>query len=140
MALSADRKLDVREKVPVEFGYYVGAGFIVYRGSIVAIRADFTIVPAGSAGALVNVGIAERMQSNLPPTGFTSSLQAPMAVRCRRGSWQLPFDVVPVAANIGAAVYAIDDQTVSLSSNSGAHLQCGVLEGFDERFNPWVRM
>ena len=140
MALSADRKLDVREKVPVEFGYYVGSGFVVYRGSIVQIRADFTIVPAGSAGGLVSVGIAERMQDNTAYTGFTSSLRQPMAVRCRRGSWQLPFDAAPGAASIGAAVYAIDDQTVSLSSNSGAHLQCGLLEGFDERGNPWVKI
>ena len=80
------------------------------------------------------------MQDNTAYAGFTSSLRQAMAVRCRRGTFKLPFDVPPGAASINAPVYAVDDQTVSLSSNGGAHLQCGLLEGFDEKGNPWVKI
>ena len=143
MALSADRKLDVRQAVPVEYGYPVQSGAKVYRGSIVALCSDLTLVPAGTVGtpaAVVIAGIAEQQMANMPNTGIISSLNTPVAVRCRRGSFQLPFDVTPPASAINTPVYAIDDQTVSLSSGGGAHLQIGVLEGFDERGNPWVKV
>ena len=95
----------------------------------------------GTPAAVVLVGIAERQMSNIPTAGITSSLNAPGTyIRCRRGSFALPFDVAPPAAAIGTPVYAVDDQTVSLSSNSGARLQLGVLEGFDEKLNPWVKV
>jgi hypothetical protein len=143
MALSADRKLDYREYGTVEYGYLVQQGFTVFRGSIVAICSDKTIIPNGAAGspaAVAVVGIAERQASNITTAGITSSLNNPAGyVRCRRGSFQVPFDTAPPASAIGATVYAIDDQTVSLSSASGAHLPCGVLEGFDQAGNPWTR-
>ena len=140
MALSADRKLDHREYGPVEYGYPVQSGFTVYRGSIVAICSDKTIIPAGAVGtpvAVACVGIAERQASNIANAGIINSLNAPGAVRCRRGSFQVPFDAAPPASAIGSPVYAIDDQTVTLTQ--GAHLQCGTLEGFDAVGNPWVK-
>ena len=142
MALSADRKLDYREYGTVEYGYLVQANFTVFRGSIVAICSDKTIIPAGATGspaAVAIVGIAERQASNITTTGIASSINNPGPVRCRRGSFQVPFDAAPPASAIGAVVYAVDDQTVSLSSASGAHLACGTLEGFDQAGNPWVK-
>ena len=143
MALTADRKLDLREYPPVEYGYQVQVGARVFRGSIVAICSDFTLIPAGTVGtpaAVALVGIAERQEANTPGVGIPSSLNAPIAVRCRRGSFQLPFDVAPPASAINAPVYAVDDQTVSLSNNGGARLQLGTLEGFDQNGNPWVKV
>ncbi len=150
--LSADRKLDHRQSLPVEYGYYVQGGAHVFRGSIVALCSDFTLIPngaaqpAGSAPPVVIVGISERqMVGGNPSTGApVSSLNAPVAIRCRRGSYQVPFDAPPPAAAINTPVFAIDDQTVSLSNGAvaggpPAHLQCGVLEGFDELGNPWVK-
>ena len=151
MALVADRKLDAREYPPVEYGYLVQANARVFRGSIVAICSDFTIIPAGSVGtpaAVAIVGIAERQLANVPgaqlPGGIQSSLNAPGAVRCRRGTFQVPFDALPPASAIGSPVYAVDDQTVSLSNGAtgggaATHLQCGTLEGFDQVGNPWVK-
>jgi hypothetical protein len=149
MALSADRKLDSRTTWPVEYGYLVAPGSIVYRGSIAAITAAFTIVPAGGPGAEVIVGISERQMNGTPPAqgAPVSGLQptTPIYVKCRKGSFMLPFDAAPPASAIGTPVYAIDDQTVSLSNGAvgggaATRLQCGVLEGFDQAGNPWVRM
>ena len=150
MALAADRKLDHRASYPSEYGYLVQSGAHVFRGSIVAICSDFTLIPAGTVGtpvAVAVVGIAERqMTGGNPATGApVSSLNAPVAVRCRRGPFLLPFDTPPPASAIGAAVYAVDDQTVSLSNGAtgggaATHLQLGTLEGFDERGNPWVKI
>ena len=144
MALTANRKLDEKLYPPVEYGYLVQSGAQVFRGSIAAICSDFTIIPAGSVGtpvAVAIVGICERQMNNAPLAvgAPVSSLFGPGPVRTRRGSFQLPFDAPPPASAIGTPVYAIDDQTVSLSSSAGAHLQCGVLEGFDEHGNPWVK-
>ena len=149
MALAADRKLDHRQSLPVEYGYLVQSGAHVFRGSIVALCSDFTLIPAGTVGtpaAVAVVGISERqMVGGNPATGApVSSLNAPVAIRCRKGSFQVPFDVAPPAAAIGAPVYAVDDQTVSLSNGAvgggaATHLQCGTLEGFDELGNPWVK-
>lgn len=150
MALSADRIVNHRQSIPVEYGYMVQAGAHVYRGSIVALCSDYTLIPAGSVGAPVAVaivGIAARQQIGGPPPvgAVQSSLNSQTAVKCRKGSFQLPFDAPPPASAIGTPVYAIDDQTVSLSngaSGGGAatHLQVGVLEGFDERGNPWTKI
>jgi hypothetical protein len=144
MALLADRKLDHRDHPPVEYGYSVQSGAQVWRGSIVAICSDFTLIPAGTTGspaAVAIVGIAEHQQSNPVSPGIAfASLQGPQRIRCRRGSFKLPFDTAPPASAINTPVYAVDDQTVSLSSSSGARLQVGVLEGFDETGNPWVKI
>jgi hypothetical protein len=142
MALTADRLLQFRTSAPRQtYAYSVQAGFKIWRGSIVAICGDETIVPAGATGAnpaiVKIVGIASHQQDNTSsqvPSPWSGS--APVEIY--RGVYQLPFDTAPTGANEGAAVYAIDDQTVSLSSSSGARLQVGTLDGFDELGNPYV--
>ncbi|GAB0119474.1 hypothetical protein [Acidisoma sp. 7E03] len=142
MALAADRVLDFRAVAPHgRYGYAVQAGFKVYRGSIVALCGDKTIVPAGAASpnpaAVKVVGVASHQQDNtsgaLPGAWSGSGL-----VEVYRGWIALPFDAAPAGTNIGAPVYAVDDQTVSLSSSSNTRLQVGVLDGFDELGNPIV--
>jgi len=155
MALNADRAL-VRlagPRVP-EFANSVAAGFVVYRGSIVSLLSDGTIIPAGMAtpaGVTVvgNPGISSRYQNNLSSQNIVGDNYGPGPVRVERGSWGLPFDAAPSWANFGASVYAIDDQTVSLSDGSSpasgntpavaaTRLKIGVLAGFDERGTPFV--
>jgi|GEM_PF-3276025 len=161
MALKADRAL-VRLAGPraPEFANSVAAGFVVYRGSIVSLLSDGTIIPAGvaaPAGVSVvgNPGISSRYQNNLPNQNIVGDNYGPGPVRIERGSWALPFDVAPSWANYAAPVYAIDDQTVSLSDGSSpavedstgkvttpavaaTRLKIGVLAGFDERGTPFV--
>jgi len=140
MALVADRALDrlaTPSRTP-EFGGTVASGYTLYRGSIAVVCADGTLVPAGSANtpsAMVAVlGIAEHQQintANFP--GIGSFVGGGTSVKCERGSFALPFDAAPTWANFGAPVYAVDDQTVSLTqtpSGGSARLQVGVLIGF----------
>ncbi|GAB6968393.1 hypothetical protein JCM25156A_24310 [Komagataeibacter kakiaceti JCM 25156] len=53
----------------------------------------------------------------------------------------MPFDTAPTWANVGATVYAIDDETVSLTETpegGTARLQVGTLSGLDENGVPFV--
>lgn len=144
MALSADRKIDWRlSPRRIGFAYPVAAGYRVFRNSLVTILQNGTLVPAGTASppspAVRVEGLAEHMQDNTATgTMLPPEIAGPAPVLCNKGSFALPFDVAPTAAALGAPVYAIDDQTVSLSSNSGARLQAGVLDGFDTNGTPYV--
>ena len=142
MALAADAVILYRQgPSPNEFSYLVQSGQRVFRGSIVAPCADGTIAPNG-AGTTPEaiVGLAEVYQDQTGVAGAVPSAlsQTGRRVRCKRGTFQLPFDVAPTAANINAAVYAIDDQTVTLTA--GSHLRAGTLVGFDENGAPWVQI
>lgn len=153
--LNADRALVrlMAARAPL-FGHMVAAGFVVYRGSITALLSDGTVIPAGVAApagltVIANIGIASQQQNNLPNQNVISPNYGPGPVEVERGTWDLPFDTAPSWANYGASVYAIDDQTVSLSDGSSpasgntpavaaTRLKIGVLAGFDERGTPFV--
>jgi hypothetical protein len=142
LALAADRVLLVKQTQLAEFSYPVQTGARVFRGSIVALCSDGTIVPAGdgaaSPGAVAIAGIAEHVQDNTASPTLPSGQSGPGRVRCRRGCFALPFDTAPTAANFKAAVYAVDDQTVTLTASG--HLAVGTLAGFDENGVPWVQV
>jgi len=148
MPLNADRTL-VQKAAPVgpEFGHSVAAGYVVYRGSICAVCSDGTIVPAGSAAPngetlVAIVGLAQRMQNNLPNQPVVGEQFGPGPVWVVRGTWGLPFaDAAPTWANFGQPVYAVDDQSVSLTetpSGGTARLQVGTFAGLDLDGNPFV--
>lgn len=141
--LTADRALLRRVGWENEFAYQVQAGSKVFRGSIVALCLDLTIVPAGSA----NTGAAQQAVAGVAAefhdatgAGLPNEFAQPgRYVACLRGLFLLPFDAAPTAAAIHQPVYALDDQTVTLSQGTApAHLQVGTLFGFDERGQPWV--
>lgn len=160
MALTRDRGLPEKQ-VPhaAEFGHSVAAGFRVYRGSIVAVCQDGTIVPAGTTAATPSpvvaiAGIARQLKDN---TAIDSVVQGnsvgdhPISVK--KGCFSLPFDVVPTWGDVGKPVYAVDDETVSLSSGgtsaaastgSGSapapstRLQVGTLAGLEPDGTPFV--
>ena len=142
--LTADRALLRRVGWENEFAYQVQAGSKVFRGSIVALCLDLTVVPAGSAntGAAQEavVGIAAEFHDATGAGLPNEYAQAGRYVPCQRGVFLLPFDAPPTAAAIGQAVYALDDQVVSLAQGTPAHLRVGVLFGFDERGQPWVQI
>ncbi|MFT8422074.1 MAG: hypothetical protein ABF479_17425 [Gluconacetobacter sp.] len=150
MALTADRKLDRLATVPrtPEFGGVVAAGYALWRGSIAAVCADGTLVPAGATGtpsAPVGVlGLAEHQQINTPNfPGMGQFVGGATPVKCEKGAWALPFDVAPSWANLNAPVYAVDDQTVSLTQTpegASARLLVGTLIGFDLGGTPYVEI
>lgn len=148
--LKADRTL--RQKMgprsPV-FSGTVAAGFTLFRNSIAAVCADGTLVPAGSTGTpsapVAILGLARHMQintANFPGTG--PGVGGGTAVECLTGCYALPFsDTAPTWADKGKPVYAVDDETVSLTQTPGsgtARLQVGVFAGIDADGTPYTEI
>ena len=144
MALTAGRLLPYRDgDYAPEFAYPVQAGARVYRGSMVVLCSDGTLIPNGAApagGATVVdfAGIAEHVQDNTGLGTYPSGLSGPGSVRCRHGVFALPFDAAPTFTNVGSVVYGIDDQTVTLTA--GTHQAVGKLVGIDQYGTPWVQV
>lgn len=116
------------------FGYNVAAGVHVYEGALLMLTAAKTLQRIQDASGVAFAGVADRELDNSANAGASSGF-----VVARRGIViKLP---VPTAgaANIGAAVYATDDATATLSSASGANPQIGFLAGF-EAGATWVRI
>lgn len=147
--LAADRILSEKKVQPgPEFPHAVATGFRLYRGSISAVCADGTAVPAGSTGtpsALVAiVGVSSAQYDNTGTSGAVPDVDTGGNAWIRKGCWALPFDVAPTWANVGAPVYAVDDETVTLTENAGTEaapvnrLQVGTLAGFEADGTPYV--
>ena len=119
-ALSADLKFD--ERLGKRFSYGLKAGVKLYHGSLVAVTSAGLAVRIGDAGAAAAVGISPAQIDN------TSGADKDLSVQPKRGIFQL---VVPSAthANIGAAVYATDDATCTLTV--GSNLRIGTLVGIE---------
>jgi hypothetical protein len=109
-----------------EFGYQVGAGKLIYRGSLVAITAAGVLQPAGQAGGVAIAGLAERKVDNT--AGLAATTGEPL--RCRRGPWAFPQNDFTFA-DIGNLAYAVDDSTLSRDSSSGTRLKAGTLVGIE---------
>ncbi|MXV35834.1 MULTISPECIES: hypothetical protein [unclassified Saccharibacter] len=124
MALTQDRALS-EKLVPhgPEFGHPVAEGFRVYRGSLVAVCADGTIVPAGATNTpsapVAIVGLARQFKDN---SAAGSMLNGDMVgshpIWVKKGCYALPFDTAPTWANLNQTVYAVDDETVSLNQSA----------------------
>lgn len=107
MALSANVKLRERS-APAEFAYLAASGVHVYEGALVALNSSGALVRPQDAGAVVFAGLADGERDNTLGTETRP-------VRCRRGTWAMPVPSA-TAANIGATVYAVDDNTLSLGT------------------------
>lgn len=147
MALTADRNLNMLTgPTGPQWSAPVAAGFRIWRGSIVAVCLDGTIVPAAAANTpsaqKAILGLASHLQDN---TGANSMLVGSFIgagnVRVLRGTWGLPFDVAPTWAAYLQPVYAIDDQTVSLTQTPQGgtpRLQVGLFAGLQADGTPYV--
>jgi hypothetical protein len=125
MALTADIKVDERIGGK-RFAYGLKAGVKLYRGSVIAVTSAGLVVRAGDAGAAAIVGISPSFLDN------TAGADSAITVEPRRGVLQL---TVPSAtfANIGAAVYATDDGTLTLTAST--NLKLGTLVGFEAGYS-----
>lgn len=123
-----------RERDGYGYGYGVKGATRIFAKTLVAVTAAGFAVPAGTAGAVAVVGVARHHADNRDGADGAGSL------RCDRSlAYDFAFDAAPTFANIGAAVYAVDDVTVSLSSNSGARLKVGTLDGIEGGI-AWTRV
>jgi hypothetical protein len=135
-ALAANVKLQVRGGP--NFGYGVAAGLHVFAGAFLALNAAGVLVRPQDAGAVVFAGVADReLDNSLGVTATAPGMAGGGFVVAQR--FIVIKAAVPAAtyANIGAPVYAVDDGTLTLTQ-SGALLQVGTLEGFDN--GTWIRI
>jgi hypothetical protein len=121
-ALAADKLVD--ERLGRRFGYGLKAGVKLFRGSIVGVTSAGLARPAGTSGVTALVGLSPGLIDN------TAGGDGAVMVEPRRGIFAL---TVPSAThtNIGANVYAVDDNLLSLSDNSAANLLLGKLVGIE---------
>lgn len=125
MALSAPRSKTARlgeETLPPMLKVPVAASVKIWAGSMVMLDAGYA-KPAAAAVGKVIIGRAENTVDN------TTGAAGDKTVTVRRGVFKwlnsLSGDAI-AQAQMGTIVYAVDDQTVAKTSNSGARSAAGV--------------
>lgn len=109
-----------------DYGYPVAAGEQVWRGGFLCLTAAGALVRPQTAGALVPAGLAATDYSNVGQASVSSQNIAAL-----RGCWALTVPTA-TAANIGAPVYATDDNTFTLTApTTGFTASIGTLNGID---------
>lgn len=126
--MPATRDLDIPSRDDARFGYPVKAGIRFFGRAIVAITAAGLAVPAGHAEAVAVAGLAEFNVNNRD--GSDGDVVVP-AVRDVRG-----FHFEATYADIGKAVYAVDDATLTLDA-TGGKLKVGTIAGISDG-RTWV--
>jgi len=149
MALSEDRILKrlASENGP-GFPGSLASGVIIYRGAIVGAASDGTLAPAGTSTVTLTriAGISPRHMDNSGNTSIVGPSVGSGPIVPEHGYFALPFDSAPTEASINAAVYAVDDETVSLTESTTdgtttvTRLQVGTLAGFDGTGTPYVKI
>jgi len=110
----------------------VAASAIIYIGSLVGVDVNGNAVPATSAYTVI--GRAEKVFRGVPGQDANNSAGAAGAISIEvvRGAFSWDINAGDITqANVGAAAYAVDDHTVSSSSNGGARPTAGTIIGLD---------
>lgn len=144
--ITAERNAEV-------FDLPIAAGAIIYKGAMVAINAAGAAQPPQNAGSVQIVGVAQIGNSDFIPSGSSQPGQFPTGglvtdgsgpfARVRRRK-QFAFanstgaDLI-TSANFSAIAYAVDDQTVALTSNGGTRLAVGTIRSVDQQ-GVWVEI
>jgi hypothetical protein len=102
---------DAERKDGILVSYKVAAATTIYKGALVCLNASGYAVPAQDATGLVFIGVA--YEKALNATGANGDV----AVRVwKDGSFRVA-KAGAAAADLGAAAYAVDDNTVALTSS-----------------------
>lgn len=96
----------------------VAAAVLIYAGALVMMDSSGNAKPATAAAGLVAIGVADAYVDN------SAGAAGDVYVTVRTGIWSFKQSGI-TAADTGKICYAVDDQTVSLSSNSGARSPAG---------------
>jgi len=116
MAATTDLSYPQRNGDAYSFG--VLGGVKLFGRAVVGITATKLAVPAGHVSAVRLMGLAEERVDN------TSGADGDVKVHVKKGTFLIPLSATPT--NIGAAVYASDDNTFTLTA--GALLQIGTVD------------
>lgn len=115
------------------YGYPVRAATRIFKRTLVALTAAGYTVPAGTAGAVAIAGVASHHADNL------NGLDGDGKLRCDKGVFPFAVNPAPAFADIGKAVYAVDDDTVSLDNAGSTRLRVGTLDGIEDG-QAWIRI
>jgi hypothetical protein len=128
-ALAEDRSTEER---PGQYRTYgVKAATKIYAGSMVCVDADGYAVPAADTAGLIFVGRAEEQIDN------TDGSSGDLSITVKRGTFN--WDATGLtAANVGDAVFVLDDQTVGIASGSTNKVFAGVISEVVSSTSAWV--
>jgi len=126
MALKQDRNTARRDGV--DFRWPVGAGQRIFAGSLVGVLGSGVAVPAGTAGIVAIVGIAQEHVDNRDGEDGDKNVNVRRGVFALKGPGITP-------ADYGKRVRAVDDESVALVQ--GNELAAGTVCGVDDE-GVWV--
>lgn len=125
-ALTASRRTPTRSHR--SFTASLAAATMIYAGALVAINASGYLVPASADATLRIVGIAAQYADN--SAGANGAIAAKYTTPICLLANSAGGDAI-AAANVGAICYAVDDQTVALTSGGGARPVAGEIVSVD---------
>jgi hypothetical protein len=119
--------------------YGVAAGVVIWQGAMVALKTVAGVTSAqaaATAAGLTVVGVATGTADNRTGVAGALNVDAEIGVFLMNVSATDPV----TAANIGATVYAVDDNTVSATNGGGTQSAAGVLWDIDAATGlAWVK-
>ncbi len=122
--MAANKDIEIPKRhLARSYGYPLAAGAQLFKNAIVAVTAGLEAVPAGHANEVALIGLNELSVDN--STGAAGDQNCKLL----RGVFKMPV-AGATAANIGATVYALDDETLQLT-NAGGELPFGTIEAID---------
>lgn len=128
--MGASRDLEILARVGsgARFGYPVKGGVRLFGRSLLAVTLAGLAVPAGTAGGVAIVGLAEERVDN------RDGADGDLTVQALRDCFGFPF--AATFADIGRQVFAVDDQTLSFDG-TGGRLLAGTVAGIGDGFT-WI--
>ena len=120
-----------------DFLYHpLAAGVVIYAGAQVCLDAAGNLVPGGEATTLTAAGRAEERVDN------TGGASGDKSARVRRGVFRWDYSAAAdeiTRADIGAAAYVVDDQTVARTDGTGTRSAAGIIRDVDAQ-GVWVKV
>ncbi len=132
VALVADR--NTPELEPGEREGVLGLNQAIFVGSILMRNASGHLIKGATAVGSVGVGRAETRGASTT-AGVTPQRYRPGTFRFANSA---AGDLI-VTADIGAACYIVDDQTVAKTNGTNTRSPAGIIDGVDAQ-GVWVRM
>lgn len=128
--MAATKDLERPSRTGDSYGYPAGAGVRHFGRTLVAVTAALETVLPDDEDAVAVVGLAEERIDN------RDGAAGDQTVRALRGVFLFPVAGADVT-DVGATVYAADDETLQLT-NAGGELAAGTIDGVDAD-GVWVR-
>lgn len=133
-ALTGDR--NTPERAGIDIVLPVAASTQIFAGALVALNASGFAIGGATAVGLKAIGRAEQNVDN------SDGANGDLTIRVKRGIFRYANSAGGdeiAAANIGAACYIVDDQTVAKTSDTGARSRAGRIVDV-ESLGVWVEV